>query len=362
MIFGKLPATENPSSSKGSTRIMTPIIRALIAFAVSLVRSRVSLQLEVVALRHQLTLYQGSSRGPQVHPSDRILWSWLARHWRRWREVVVFVQPATVLAWQRKRSRDHWARLRRREPGRPAISREVRDLIREISGANPRWGSPRILGELRKLGIAVTKSTVEKYRVRPRRPPSPAWRAFLKNHLTEFVALDFFTVPTVNFTVLFVLIVLAHERRKVVHFNVTEHPTAQWTAQQLVEAFPWDTAPKYLLRDRDAVYGDWFQRRVRSLGIEQVLTAPRSPWQNAYAERLIGSIRRECLDHVIVLSEGHLRRLLATYFHYYHRWRTHLSLDMDCPEARPVQLPDHGTVIEVPEVGGLRYHYERVAA
>ena len=341
---------------------MTSIIRAFLAFAVSLVRSRVSLQLEILALRHQLMLYHRSIRRPQVRPSDRLFWSWLARRWSRWREVLVFVQPATVLAWQRKRFRDHWARLSRREPGRPAISKEVRELIREISAANPRWGSPRILGELRKLGITVAKSTVEKYRVRPRRPPSPSWRAFLKNHLTELVALDFFTVPTVGFKVLFVLIVLAHERRKVVHFNVTEHPTAQWTAQQLVEAFPWETAPKYLLRDRDAVYGDWFQRRVTNLGVEQVLTAPRSPWQNAYAERLIGSIRRECLDHVIILSEAHLRRLLTSYFQYYHRWRTHLSLAMDCPDTRPVQPPDQGAVVAFPEVGGLHHHYERVAA
>jgi len=235
-------------------------------------------------------------------------------------------------------------------------------LIRDISAANPRWGSPRILGEVRKLGIAVAKSTIEKYRVRPRRPASPSWRTFLKNHLTEIVALDFFTVPTVGFKVLFVLIVLAHHRRKVVHFHVTEHPTSQWTAQKLVEAFPWDTAPKYLLRDRDAVYGAWFQRRVRSLGMEQVLTAPRSPWQNPYVERVVGSIRRECRDHVIVFSEGHLRRLLTSYFRYYHCWRTHLALAMDCPEPRPVLPPERGAVIAFPEVGGLHHHYERRAA
>jgi transposase InsO family protein len=176
------------------------------------------------------------------------------------------------------------------------VSEELRSLIRDISTANPRWGSPRILGELRKLGITVAKSTVEKYRVRPRRPPSPTWRAFLKNHVSEIVALAFFTVPTVTFRVLFVLIVLAHDRRRVLHFNVTEHPTAQWTGQQLVEAFPWDWAPRYLLRDRDAVYGQAFVRRVTGLGITQVLTAPRSPWQNSYAERMIGTIRRECLD------------------------------------------------------------------
>ncbi|HTX51879.1 MAG TPA: integrase core domain-containing protein, partial [Candidatus Baltobacteraceae bacterium] len=243
-----------------------------------------------------------------------------------------------------------------------AIPTELRALIREISAANPRWGSPRILGELRKLGIPVAKSTIEKYRVRPRRPPSPAWRTFLKNHATELVALDFFTVPTVGFKVLFVLIVLAHARRKVLHFNVTEHPTAQWTAQQLVEAFPWDTAPKYLLRDRDAVYGAWFQRRAASLGLEQVLTAPQSPWQNPYVERVVGSIRRDYLDQVLVFSEGHLRRLLTSYFHYNHAWRTHLALAMDCPEPRPVLPSERGVVVAFPEVGGPHHHYERRAA
>jgi transposase InsO family protein len=341
---------------------MTSIIRALLAFAVSLFRSRLSLQLEILALRHQLGVYHRSIRRPRVRPSDRILWSWLSRGWARWREVLVFVQPATVLAWQRRRFRDHWARLSRRGPGRPAVGQELRALIREISAANPHWGAPRILGELRKLGIAVAKSTIETYRGRPRRAPSPAWRTFLKTHATELVARDFFTVPTVGFKVLFVLIVLAHSRRKVVHFNVTEHPTAQWAAQQLVEAFPWETAPTYLLRDRDAVYGASFQRRVASLGMQQALTAPRSPWQNAVAERMIGSIRRECLDPVMVFSEDHLRRFLTGYFRYYHRWRTHLSLGMDCPEPRPVLPPDQGAVVAFPEVGGLHHHYERMAA
>ena len=179
---------------------------------------------------------------------------------------------------------------------------------------------------MRKLGVAAAKSTVEKYRVHPSRPASPSWRAFLKNHVSEIVALDFFTVPTVSFRVLFVLIVLAHHRRRIVHFNVTEHPTAQWTGQQLVEAFPWATQPTYLLRDRDAVYGSRFQQRVAHLGLEEVLTAPQSPWQNPYAERPIGSIRRECLDHVIVFSEGHLRRVLASYFQYYKQYRPHSAL------------------------------------
>ena len=228
--------------------------------------------------------------------------------------------------------------------------------------ANPTWGSPRIVGELRKVGIEVTKSTVEKYQIRPPKPPSPTWKAFLTNHVQDLVALDFFVVPTVTHKVLFVLLILAHERRRVVHFNITEHPTAQWTAQQVVDAFPWDETPRYLLRDRDRVYSTSFWQRVQYMGIEEVVIAPRSPWQNPYVERLIGSIRRECLDHVIVLHERHLRRLLTRYIQYYHRWRTHQALAMDCPVPRPVQRPEAGSIREVPEVGGLHHHYERRAA
>jgi putative transposase len=342
---------------------MMPIVRALVAIITTWFRSRLSLQLEIVALRHQLTVYQRSARRPRIRLVDRILWSWMSRHWSRWREVLIFVRPATVTAWQRRRFRDHWSKLSQRsKPGRPRVPQEVITLIRKISSANARWGSPRIVGELRKLGIEVAKSTVEKYRVRHCNPPSPTWKAFLKNHLSELVSIDFFTVPTARFKVLFVLLVLAHDRRRVVHFNITENPTGHWTAQQLIEAFPWDTAPRYLLRDRDAIFGEPFRRRVGSMGIEQVLTAPRSPWQNPYAERVIGSIRRDCLDHVIVLSERHLRRTLKAYFDYYHRWRTHLSLEMDCPDPRPVHAPDQGTVHAFPEVGGLHYHYERLAA
>ena len=198
--------------------------------------------------------------------------------------------------------------------------------------------------------------------LRRRRPPSSTWRAFLSTHARDLVSIDFFVVPTISFKVLFVLVVLAQHRRRVVHFSVTENPTEEWTAQQIVEAFPWDCAPRYLLRDRDGVYGTRFRERVRGMGIQEVITAPRSPWQNAHAERLIGSIRRECLDHVIVLSENHLRRVLSSYLDYYHDWRTHLSLAMDCPEPRRIQGVEAGEVIEVPEVGGLHHHYERRAA
>ena len=250
-----------------------------------------------------------------------------------------------MLAWQRKRFRDHWTKLRRQGwPGRPPVSKEIRVLIRRMSAANVGWGSPRIVREPRKLGIDVAKSTVEKCRIRSKKPPSPTWKAFLKNHVRDLVSIDFLVVPTVRFKVLFVLVILAHHCRRVVHFNVAEHPTARWTVQQIVEAFPWDTAPKYLLRVRDAIYGSQFQRRVKSMGIEEVRTAPRSPWQNAFVERVIGSIRRECLDHVIVLNERHPERILTSYFDYYHRWRTHLSLELDSHESRSVQLPALGNV------------------
>ena len=197
---------------------------------------------------------------------------------------------------------------------------------------------------------------------RPRRPPSPSWRAFLESHVKDLASIDFFVVPTIRFRVLFVFIVLAHARRRIVHFNITEHPTAQWTAQQMSEAFPWEDVPRYLIRDRDHVYGPAFKDRVKHVGIAEVLTAPRSPWQNPFAERVIGSIRRECLEHVVVLNERHLRRLLTDYFEHYHRWRCHRSLDMDAPEHRPVQEPEHGEVVEVAEAGGLYRHYERRAA
>ena len=231
-----------------------------------------------------------------------------------------------------------------------------------MSAVNSTWGSPRIVGELAKIGITVAKSTVEKYMIRTRKPPSATWRAFLKNHMKELVSVDFFVVPTVTFRVLFVFVVLSHQRRHVLHFNVTENPTAAWAAQQVVQAFPYDTTPRFLLRDRDGVYGRVFRDRVAGMEIEEVLTAPRSPWQSPYVERLVGSVRRECLEHVDVFHEEHLRRLLTEYFAYYHRSRVHQSLGMDCPEHRPVQPVDSGVVVEIPQVGGIHHRYERQAA
>lgn len=319
--------------------------------------------MELIALRHQVAVYKESISRPKLRPADRLLWIWLSRLWPSWQDALEFVQPRTVLAGQKKRFRDYWRRLSQSgKPGRPTISKEIRDLIRDMWRSNPTWGSPRIVGELRKLSINVAKSTVEKYRPRIRKPPSPTWKVFLTNHVKDIVACDFFTVPTIQCRVLFVFIMLAHERRRIVHFNITEHPTAQWTAQQPVEAFPWDTAPRYLLRDRDSVYGEHFQERIKNMGIEEVKIAPRSPWQNPYAERVIGSIRRDALDHMIVLNERHLRRVLRSYVDYYHRWRVHRSLEIDAPEPRATQPPELGPVRKLPDVGGLHHHYERIAA
>ena len=231
-----------------------------------------------------------------------------------------------------------------------------------MSRENPGWGAPRIHGELLKLGIDIGETSVSKYLVRRRKPPSQTWRTFLENHVKSLVSVDFFTVPTIRFQVLYVFLVLAHERRRILHFAVTAHPTAEWTAQQLREAFPWDSAPRYLLRDRDRIFGHDFVEQVKAMGIKQVLSAPRSPWQRAYVERVIGTIRRECLDHMIVFNESSLYRHLQAFFAYYHRTRTHLALQKDSPEPRAVQLPDAGRIISIPEVGGLHHRYERRAA
>jgi transposase InsO family protein len=267
-----------------------------------------------------------------------------------------------VVRWQRQRFRKYWATLSKpgKKLGRPPIGKHVRELIQTMALANALWRAPRIHGELLKLGIEVSERTVSRILRTIERPPSQTWKTFLKNHIGEIVAADFFTVPTVRMRILFVFLVLGHRRRKVLHFAVTEHPTAEWAGQQVVEAFANRDAPRYLVRDRDASYGDEFRNRIRSLGMKEVITAARSPWQNAFVERAIGSIRRECLDHAVVLNQRDLTRLLRKYFDYYHRCRTHLSLDKDAPEPRAVVK--QGTIIAIPQVGGLHHRYERVAA
>jgi putative transposase len=251
--------------------------------------------------------------------------------------------------------------------GRPRVSHAIRDLIRRMSKENPTWGAPRIFSELCLLSYPVAKSTVAKYMVCQPKPPSQTWRTFLDNHASEIAACDFFTVPTATFRVLYCFVILSHDRRRVLHFNVTEHPTASWAAQQVVEAFSYDSTSKYLLRDNDSIYGHAFQQRVKSLGIEEVRTAYRSPWQNPYVERLFGSVRRECLNHVIVLGvivlgERHLKHILREYFKYYNNSRTHMSLDSNSPLPREVEPLERGSVTSLSKVGGLHHRYTRAAA
>ena len=294
--------------SRHHAGMISSLVRALI----STFKARRELALENVALRQQLAVLRRSVKRPRLSKVDRGFWVLLRRIWTDWESVLVIVKPETVIRWHRCGFRRYWTwKSRRRRPGRPGVAPEIRELIRNMSRANPLWGAPCVHGELAKLGISISQAAVSKYRVRHRTPPSHTWRSFLDNHAKDLVSLDFFTLPTATFKVLFVFIVLRHDRRRIVHFNVTEHPSAEWTAQQMVDAFPWDTAPRYLVRDRDQTYGAYFDTRVDGLGIEQVLTAPRSPWQNPFVERVIGSIRRECLDHVIVLDERHLKRILV---------------------------------------------------
>jgi putative transposase len=342
--------------------MITTLLRLLRVFAF-LCGGHRQLALENLALRHQLAVYKRTVTRPKLRRRDRLFWIGLSRMWAGWRQALVIVTPATVLRWQRRRFRDHWSKLSRRPPvGRPPVDAEIRALVTRMAAANPLWGAPRIHGELLKLGLEVAERTVS--RLLPKRPSSPSqtWRTFLANHVRDLVSIDFFTVPTARLRVLFVLVVLAHHRRRVLHFNVTEHPTATWTAQQVVHTFPDDSAPSYLLRDRDRIYDHTFRHRVKGMRIREVLTAPHSPWQNPFAERLIGSVRRECLQHVVVLSERHLRRILTAYFAYYHRARTHLSLGKDTPDGRPIEPPELGTVLQLPEVGGLHHRYVRHAA
>jgi len=322
------------------------------------------MELENVALRHQIgVLRRSAKKRPKLTPADRLVWVILSRIWGDWRSALAIVKPETVIAWHRKGFRLFWTwKVRRGKAGRPAVTREVRDLIRRLSRENPLWGAPHIHGELLKLGLEIGETSVGKYMLRRRKPPSQTWRTFLDNHVKDLVSVDLFTVPTIRFQILYVFLVLAHDRRRVIHFNVTAHPTAEWTGQQLREAFPFDQSPRYLLRDRDGIFGDDFRKQVHDMKIEEVLSAPRSPWQRAYVERVIGSIRRECLDHLIVFGEGSLRRTLSSYFSYYHRTRPHLSLEKDAPESRLVQPPELGRVVALREVGGLHHRYERCAA
>ena len=337
------------------------VVHTIFLFLRACLVPRTVIAAENLALRQQLGVLQRSVKRPRLRRRDRILWVWLSRLWSDWRSSLVIVKPETVIRWHREGFRLYWHQKSRSKPGRPKVAAEIRQLIRRMAQENPTWGVPRIQSELALLGYEIAESTVAKYVKRCSKPPSQTWRTFLKNHVGDIAAIDFFVVPNVRFQLLYCFIVLRHAQRRIAHFNVTPYPTARWTAQQVVQAFPFDEAPRFLIRDRDGIYGVDFRERIKHMGVEQVIIAYRSPWQNPFVERLIGSIRRECLDHVIVFSEAHLRRILTSYFAYYHESRTHLSLNRNAPVPRRVERKSEGRVIAIPQLGGLHHRYMRAA-
>jgi putative transposase len=344
---------------------MLTVVRLVCGSTVAFLRSRAVLAAEILALRHQLGVLQRSS--PARRPFtrwDRALWAFFLRHWSGWKGSLVLVKPETVIAWHRRAIRLFWRR--RSLAGRPSIRAEIRRLIRLMAEENATWGAPRIHGGLLKLGYVVAERTVSRYLAsicpEPTKPRSPDVTTFLKNHARDIVAVDMFVVPTIRFQLLYIFIILGLERRRLIFANVTTNPTADWLAQQVVNAFPWDTAPSFLIRDRDRAYGLAFSARVRGLGSREIRTAVRAPFMNSFAERVIGTLRRECFDHPIVLSERHAQRLLAEFRDWYNQDRVHLALGKDAPDHRPNEPAELGDVVALPRLGGLHHRYCRRAA
>jgi len=338
---------------------MVSFLGLLLHVLASPFKSQARLEAEIVFLRHQLNLLRRRLPAkPRLTPADRLLFVWLYRLVPSLLNAAVIIQPDTIVRWHRAGFRSYWRWKSRSRGGRPKVPAEVGSLIRRISVENPLWGTPRIHGEL-KVGIEVAQSTVANYMAK-RRPggSGQTWKTFLCNHVAGIGAMDFLVVPTINFRLLFVLVILRHERRRLISLSVTDHPTAEWIAGQITEAFPWDEAPTHLIRDRDTCYGGAFKRRLAAMGIRDHPIAPRSPWQNGHAERLIGSIRRECLDHIVIFGEAHLRQVLKAYAAYYNHVRTHLALTKDAPLSRPVHR--FGDVIAKPILGGLHHEYCRI--
>jgi transposase InsO family protein len=338
---------------------MIAFLSLVLHVLVSPFKTQARLEAEIVMLRHQLNvLRRRVPSKPKLTVADRLIFVWLYRLFPSVLSALSAIEPETVLRWHRMGFRLYWRWKSRSRGGRPRIPGEIRRLIREMSLANRLWGAPRIHGELLKLGIDVAQSTVAKYMARSGRGRSQTWKTFLQNHTAGTAAMDFLIVPTVGFRLLFVLAILRYERRRLISLSVSANPTAEWIARQITEAFPWDEAPDHLIRDRDASYGHAVTKRLAAMGIRDHPIAPRSPWQNGHAERLIGSIRRECLDQIVVLGEAHLRSILAAYVDYYNELRTHLSLDKDSPAHRPTQWLGHVTAR--PVLGGLHHQYCRI--
>ena len=325
---------------------------------VFLFRSRVSLEAEILMLRHQLNIQRRHvPKRVAFSAMDRLIFVGLYRLVPNTLKSLTIVKPDTVIRWHRAGFRSYWRWKSRHRCDRPTVLLEIRRLVREMSIANPFWGAPRIHGELLKLGVEIGQTSVAKYMARRRGPPSQGWKTFLRNHADGIVAMDLFVVPTISFRLLYGLLIVGHGRRQILWFGVTAHPTAEWLANQLTEAFGLQQIPRYLIRDRDRAYGEILVRRVRSIGIRDRPTSFRSPWQSGYAERLIGSIRRECIDHIVVFGERHLRHVLLSYKDYYNATRTHLSLSKDAPVPRTVEWA--GNIICRPILGGPHHKYGR---
>jgi transposase InsO family protein len=338
---------------------MIALLYFVLAVLATPFKSKKRLEAENAALRHQLIVLRRKVPGRvRLTNSDRWFFIQLYRWFPSILKVLTIIRPETLVRWHRAGFRGYWRWKSRQGGGRPQIDADLRALIRRMSIENPLWGAPRIHGELLKLGFAVAQSSVAKYMIKRRGPPSQGWRTFLRNHAPDIAAMDLFVAPTIGFDLLYAFVIVRLGRRELVWINVTTNPTAEWIAGQLTEAFPWNEAPRYLTRDRDRIYGSIVTRRMRAMGIRDKPTAPASPWQNGFAERLIGSIRRECMDHFIVLGEAHLRRILRAYAGYYNDIRTHRSLDKDAPVSRAVQRS--GIISSHPILGGLHHHYVRI--
>lgn len=344
---------------------MIALLSSIAAALIAGLRPRASLVAENLALRQQLAVLRRAAPRPRLRAVDRAFWVVLSRAWSRWADTLVVVRPATVIGWHRRGFVRFWAR-RSRCAGRPPLDPAIVELIVRMARENPTWSRRRIASELAKLGHVVSKDTVARYMPRqsPRSrppPPSQTWRTFVKNHLPGTLAIDFLTVPTATFGVLYVFFVLSLERRRVLHVNVTAHPYAAWAAQQMIEAVAPDVFAERIIRDRDGIFGAVFDKRLAGMGLEQFRIAPRAPWQNGFAERFVGTIRRELLDHVIVLGERHLLRLVRDYVRFYNDDRPHRSLDGDAPAGRAIEGPEAGDVIALPRIGGLHHRYSRAA-
>ncbi len=338
---------------------MIALLCFVLAVLIAPFKSKSRLEAENAALRHQLSVLRRKMHGRvRLTNNDRLFFIWLYRWFPSVLKVLTIIRPETLLRWHHTGFRRYWRWKSRSFGGRPRIDAELRALIRKMSIDNPLWGAPRIHGELLKLGFAVAQSSVAKYMVKRRGPPSQRWRTFLSNHAPDIAAMDLFVVPTIGFDLLYAIVIVRLVRRDLVWINVTANPTAEWIARQITQAFPWDDTPRYLIRDRDRVYGAAVTRRLRAMGIRDKPIAPGSPWQNGFAERLIGSIRRECADHVVALGEGHLRRILQSYARYYNELTTHRSLNKDAPLHRAIE--SLGAIISRPVLGGLHHQYCRI--